>query len=469
MPHCFSTYYTMTTIPVKIGFLLTWISLSLISIGTTLSLNHAVHAGTDELSPWINFAATPGDALRPIATPTPSITPKPSIAAINSISDWTNLFIPLLSKALPTPTAPPDTSMYSILYCNSHASVIPDNDAEGISSNILSDDNRYIHELEVRLDISHTWLGDLNATLAHAETGTQINLLERPGIPASSSGCDQDDIVAILDDDVTLPIEDRCTANSPSISGIYKPDQSLVTFFGEGLAGTWTLTVSDNFREDTGRLNEWCLAARVSEAPSSPTPPPSVGSLPSHAQISAISGRSQALPLDCESRSAVDWAAYFGVKIDEIEFFNNLPESDNPDLGFVGNVYGAWGQIPPHPYGVHAEPVAETLSDYGLEAYAHRPLSWDGLRSEIAAGRPVIVWIVGNSAYQYVVNGIPVYYSPSQGDLTVVARYEHTVVVTGYTSDSVSYLNGGSIYTKSLNQFLESWSVMRNMAVTARP
>ncbi|HEX6302550.1 MAG TPA: proprotein convertase P-domain-containing protein [Anaerolineales bacterium] len=355
------------------------------------------------------------------------------------------------------------------MYCNSHASDIPDDDSNGVSSNILSTDFKFIHDLEVRLDISHTWLSDLNASLTHAETGSQINLLDRPGIPASSIGCDQDDIEAILDDDVTLPFEDRCTALVPSISGIYKPDQPLSSFIGEDLAGTWTLRISDNFRADTGSLNEWCLAAKVSDLPASPNPPPNVGSLPSHAQIGGISGRGQALPLDCESRSAVDWAAYFGVKIDEIEFFHSLPESDNPDLGFVGNVYGTWGQIPPYPYGVHAEPVAETLRDYGLEAYAHRPLSWDALRSEIAAGRPVIVWIVGNSSLQYVVNGVPVYYTPSEGDLTVVARYEHTVIVTEYTSDSVSYLNGGYIYTKNLNQFLESWSVMRNMAITARP
>lgn len=456
----------------KIGVPIIWIGLSLIYFGMATSLNGTASAGTNAISPFSSSLATPGDALALIDSPTPSVTPKPFDDNITPTSEWSNLFIPLLSKALPptpTPTPPADPTVYGILYCNYHASDIPDNDSNGISSNILSGDSGYIHDLEVRLDISHTWLGDLNATLAHAETGTQINLLERPGIPASSSGCDQDDILAILDDDVTLPIEDRCTSNIPSISGIYRPDQSLGTFLGEDLAGTWTLTISDNFRADTGRLNEWCMAARLSEVPPNPKPPTNFGPLPSHAQISGVSGRGQALPLDCESRSAVDWAAYFGVKIDELEFFHSLPESDNPDLGFVGSVYGAWGQIPPYPYGVHAEPIAETLRDYGLKAYAHRPLSWDGLRSEIAAGRPVIVWIVGNSAYQYVVNGIPVYYSPPAGDLTVVARYEHTVVVTGYTSDSVSYLNGGSIYTKSLNQFLESWSVMRNMAVTAQP
>jgi uncharacterized protein YvpB len=180
--------------------------------------------------------------------------------------------------------------------------------------------------------------------------------------------------------------------------------------------------------------------------------------------ISSVSGKNQSLPLDCESRSAVDWAKNFGYSIAELDFFHLLPHSDNPDKGFVGSVYGAWGQIPPNAYGVHAEPVAELLRDYGLQAYAHRPLSWEGLRAEIAAHRPVIVWIIGS-----INNGIPVYYTPSDGLHTIVARYEHTVVVTGYTSSSVYYLNGDTIYTRSISQFLDSWSALGNMAITARP
>jgi uncharacterized protein YvpB len=161
----------------------------------------------------------------------------------------------------------------------------------------------------------------------------------------------------------------------------------------------------------------------------------------------------------------VDWARYFGVSINELTFFNQLPHSDNPDKGFVGNVYGDWGNIPPDDYGVHAEPIAALLRNYGLSAYARRPLGWDWLRAEIAAGRPVIVWITGNVEY-----GIPVFYAPaSDGLTTLVARYEHTVVVTGYSSSSVYYLNGSTIYTRSINQFLASWSTMGYMAVAATP
>jgi len=300
--------------------------------------------------------------------------------------------------------------------------------------------------------------------IADLETGKSTTLINRPGFPETTFGCENDNIVVILDDEITSPVENKCASIPPAISGIYKPDEPLNIFDGMPLSGTWSLIISDNNKSDAGRLNDWCLAARVDDEMVAPSPTPTPPTLPNQAFISGISGRPQALPLDCESRSAVDWGNFFGVYIDELTFFNQLPKSDNPDTGFVGSVYGNWGQIPPSPYGVHAEPVAEILRTYGLGAYTHRPLGWNQLRSEIAAGRPVIVWIVGS-----VINGIPVYYKASDGHVTVVAPYEHTVIVTGYSETSVYYLNGSSIYSKSIEQFLDSWSAMGNMAIASTP
>jgi uncharacterized protein YvpB len=157
----------------------------------------------------------------------------------------------------------------------------------------------------------------------------------------------------------------------------------------------------------------------------------------------------------------VDWAGYFGYAIDELAFMNGLPKSDNPDKGFVGDVNGVWGNIPPNAYGVHAGPVAERLRAYGVPAQAQRPLSWAALRAEIASGQPVMVWILGSGF-----NGIPEYYTPTDGLHTVVARYEHTVLVTGYSETKVTILNGATISTLSIDQFLDSWSALGNMAIT---
>ncbi len=175
----------------------------------------------------------------------------------------------------------------------------------------------------------------------------------------------------------------------------------------------------------------------------------------------AVSGRGQALPLDCEARSAVDWAAFFGTPIDELEFFGRLPASDDPEAGFVGSVYGGWGQIPPNAYGVHAEPVAALLRAYGVSARAERNLSWEVVQAEIDAGRPVIAWVVG-----HVWNGTPIpYTAPSTGRTTTVAAQEHTVIVVGYGADTVIVLDGWSTYMRTRVEFMASWGVLGNMAI----
>jgi uncharacterized protein YvpB len=182
-----------------------------------------------------------------------------------------------------------------------------------------------------------------------------------------------------------------------------------------------------------------------------------------------MSGQDQQLNLDCESRSAVDWANHFGLNIGELDFVNHLPGSDDPDAGFVGDPDGIWGHTPPDDYGVHAYPIADLLRDYGAIASSYRSLQWDDLRAEIASGRPVIVWIIGGSSYN-LVNGIPHFYTAeSTGDTTIVAPWEHTVILVGYTPTSVTVLNGSKLVDVSLNQFLDSWSVLQFMAVLARP
>jgi len=182
------------------------------------------------------------------------------------------------------------------------------------------------------------------------------------------------------------------------------------------------------------------------------------------ASIEGVVGRSQSLPLSCEASVAADWAAFFGVQIDELDFQSRLPLSDNPEKGFVGNVEGSWGQIPPSPYGVHAPPAALLLQSFGLPAQAVLHMNWDALQGEINAGHPVIVWVVG-----HVARGTPEPYISSDGQRTIVARYEHTVMVIGYTDETVTILDGKRVYTRSIDYFLDSWAVLRNMAIIWRP
>jgi uncharacterized protein YvpB len=189
--------------------------------------------------------------------------------------------------------------------------------------------------------------------------------------------------------------------------------------------------------------------------------------LPDSADIRELTGRRvdghpQSYQLSCESRSAVDWAAYWGVSIKERKFLNSLPRSDNPDLGFVGWPNDAWGNLPPQSYGVHAEPVASLLREFGLDAQGRSGMTWEELQAEIAAGRPVIVWVIGE-----MWPGTPTKYIASDGRAALVARFEHTMILVAYSPKTVKVVDAytGRTSTFPRQTFLKSWETLGRMAV----
>ncbi len=182
--------------------------------------------------------------------------------------------------------------------------------------------------------------------------------------------------------------------------------------------------------------------------------------LPAQAYVYGVQGHSQSQSLSCEARSASDWSAYYGIGISESSIQSSYPYTDNPETGFVGSPNGAEGQLPPNPYGVHAAPVASILQDFGLPANALKGLSYFQLRQQIATGNPVIVWVVGN-----VWDGYPVSYTSSDGNTTTVVRYEHTIIVIGYDEFGVTLVDGAMTYWRSKSAFLNSFSVLGNMAI----
>lgn len=183
--------------------------------------------------------------------------------------------------------------------------------------------------------------------------------------------------------------------------------------------------------------------------------------LPEQHFIWNIRGHRQYFGIGCEASAVCDWASYFGVEILESNFQFQLPASDNPDFGFVGNVTDPWGQVPPYSYGVHAYPVANLLrSRYGMNARGIKHFTIDELKQEIAANRPVIAWVIGN-----VVGGVPFLYTDKEGRQVIVAAYEHVVIITGYTHEKVRYMNNGRFYDIPLETFENSWKVLENMVV----
>jgi subtilisin-like proprotein convertase family protein len=108
-----------------------------------------------------------------------------------------------------------------------------------------------IADVNVSLDISHTWVQDLSIYLIGPEE------IGSPSITLLEEACGgQDDIIATLDDSGSLL---TCGSN-PAISGVIQPNQPLSGLNGLLADGEWTLYVIDRYNTDGGTINNVILS-----------------------------------------------------------------------------------------------------------------------------------------------------------------------------------------------------------------
>ena len=125
---------------------------------------------------------------------------------------------------------------------------IPPSGTSGTTtSEIVVEESCVIEDLNVTVDITHTWDGDLALSLG--DTGTQIVLSDGHG----AGGDDYKNTT--FDDEAGTKIEEGA---SP-FSGSFRPEGSLSSFDGENAQGTWTLTVLDQYEKDSGTLHAWSI------------------------------------------------------------------------------------------------------------------------------------------------------------------------------------------------------------------
>jgi subtilisin-like proprotein convertase family protein len=150
------------------------------------------------------------------------------------------------STPTPSPTPPPGSNQCANL---DTPLAIPDNDnVTGVSLFGQFQDSRVITDLDVCININHTWVGDLVVTIEHADTGTIVTLLN------VNPGCSNNDVRVLLDDEASTQADAVCGGSSPAINGSYRPTQSLSAFDGEMLDGQWIITVFDFAAGDTGTV-----------------------------------------------------------------------------------------------------------------------------------------------------------------------------------------------------------------------
>ena len=135
------------------------------------------------------------------------------------------------------------------LSCNEEGSgdppiIIPEEG--GITTSITLPGNFSVVEVEVEVDISHVFTGDLDLSLT-SPSGTTVELSTDNG----SSGSDYVD--TIFSDDAETSI----TTGIAPFTGRFRPEQPLHALLGESSAGAWTLNVTDDQSPDGGTLNGW--------------------------------------------------------------------------------------------------------------------------------------------------------------------------------------------------------------------
>jgi len=105
---------------------------------------------------------------------------------------------------------------------------IPDNNAAGIQRTLTTNAPGQVGSVEVSVDISHTYIGDLRVSLG-SPAGTEVILHNETG----GSG-----------DNLVKTYTSATTATLGSLAG-------------QPISGTWRLSVSDRAGQDVGKLNTW--------------------------------------------------------------------------------------------------------------------------------------------------------------------------------------------------------------------
>lgn len=126
---------------------------------------------------------------------------------------------------------------------------IPAVGTSGVATNSITvRDTREIQDVNVRINLEHTFVGDLQLILT-APDGTESILFNRRG----SSG---DNITnALFDDEAANAV----SAGAAPFTGAFRPDQPLNRFDGKSAAGVWTLRMVDTTSLNAGQLLSWSI------------------------------------------------------------------------------------------------------------------------------------------------------------------------------------------------------------------
>jgi len=121
-------------------------------------------------------------------------------------------------------------------------------DCDTVYSSLTVPDSMIIQDVDVVLNITHTYDADLDTHLI-APDGTIVNLFSCVGRSGDNF------IETRLDDEASMSI----VTSQPPFTGSYRPEGKLADFDGRNAQGIWQLKITDDCKLDTGVLISWRL------------------------------------------------------------------------------------------------------------------------------------------------------------------------------------------------------------------
>jgi subtilisin-like proprotein convertase family protein len=128
-------------------------------------------------------------------------------------------------------------------------SSLPIYDLDTTAWSIAVSDTNPIWDLNVAIEITHSWMGDLDIWLRSPD-GRMVQLY-RHNINISGNNIDS----TLFDDEAGNYV----FFTDPPYPDSVRPANPLAVWDGMPMNGSWTLLVYDNFAEDIGILNDWTL------------------------------------------------------------------------------------------------------------------------------------------------------------------------------------------------------------------
>jgi gliding motility-associated-like protein len=127
---------------------------------------------------------------------------------------------------------------------------IPDAAPEGLRSVLSIPQKIRITDVDVILNIEHSYVGDLQITLTHPD-GTEMLL-----VAADNQDTGSDFTETIFDDAAVFDL----TNKEAPYTGRFRPEELLSVFNGKFSEGDWVLAVVDKSEDDEGVLRNWRLS-----------------------------------------------------------------------------------------------------------------------------------------------------------------------------------------------------------------